>query len=181
MSKQIKQMEMDALKKTFQGVRDLLMLSITGVDSQADNAMRLGLRKKKIYMHVVKNSLARRVFDDLGLKTTTPWAGPTTLAWGADSIAELSKEIDALAKKNKKILVKTALVDGQEITFEQALKMPTKAEAIGRIVMLALSPARRVVGQVLGPGGKIVGQIKSLKDKPAEPAEGAPAPAPAAT
>jgi large subunit ribosomal protein L10 len=178
MSKQIKQMEMDALKKTFQGVRDLLMLSITGVDSQADNAMRLGLRKKKIYMHVVKNSLARRVFDDLGLKTTTPWNGPTTLAWGADSIAELSKEIEVLAKKNKKIVVKTALVDGQEITFEKALKMPTRAEAIGRIVMLALSPARRVVGQVLGPGGKVVGQIKSLKDKPAE---SAPAPAAAAT
>jgi len=178
MSKQIKQMEMDTLKKTFQGVRDLLMLSISGVPSQADNAMRLGLRKKKIYMHVVKNSLARLVFDELGLKTTTPWEGPTTLAWGADSIAELSKEIDALAKKNKKIQVKTAIADGEELTFQQALKRPTRPEALGRIIMLALSPARRVVGQVLGPGGKIVGQIKSLTDKPAE---AAPAEAAAAT
>jgi large subunit ribosomal protein L10 len=175
MSKQIKQMEMDALKKTFSGVRDLVMLSVSGVDSQVDNTMRLGLRKKRIFMHVVKNSLARRVFDELGLKIATRWEGPTTVAWGADSIAELSKEIDALLKKNKKIQVKTALADGAEVSFQQALKMPTKPEAIGRVVMLALSPARRIVGQVLGPGGKIVGQIKSLKDKPVEsaPAEAA--------
>jgi large subunit ribosomal protein L10 len=168
MSKQIKQMEMDTLKKTFSGVRDLVILNISGVESQVDNVMRLGLRKKKIYMHVVKNSLARRVFDDLGLKIATRWEGPTTIAWGADSIAELSKEIDALLKKNKKIQIKTALADGAEVSFQQALTMPTRPEAISRVIMLALSPARRVVGQLLGPGGKIVGQIKSLKDKPAD-------------
>jgi large subunit ribosomal protein L10 len=182
MSKQIKQMEMDTLKKTFQGIRDMVVLSISGVDSQSDNTMRLGLRKKKIFMHVVKNSLARRVFEEMGLKAATPWQGPTTIAWGADSIAELSKEIEGLIKKNKKLLVKTAIADGTEVTFQQALKMPTKTEAIGRVLMLAMSPARRLVGQILGPGGKVVGQIKSLKDKPAEeaPAEAAPAaPAPA--
>lgn len=180
MSKQIKQMEMDALKKTFTGVRDLVMLSVSGVASQADNTMRLGLRKKKIYMHVVKNSLARRVFDELGLKTTTPWEGPTTLAWGADSIAELSKEIDALARKNKNIKTKCAIADGVEVTFQQALKMPTRLEAIGRVIMLAMSPGSRVVGQAMGPGSRIVGQIKSLKDKPEEAAPAEPAaPAPA--
>jgi hypothetical protein len=60
--------------------------------------------------------------------------------------------------------------------------MPTKPEAQGRILMLALSPARRVAGQIIAPGGKIAGQIKSLKDRPAEEApapaaETAPAPA----
>jgi large subunit ribosomal protein L10 len=180
MSKQIKQMEMDALKKSFQGVRDLVILTVTGVDSLTDNTMRLGLRKKKIYMHMVKNSLARRVFDEMGLKTTTPWEGPTTVAWGADSIAELSKEIDGLAKKNKKLVIKTAIADGTEVSFQQALKMPTRQEAQGRVVMLALSPARRVAGQIIAPGGKIAGQIKSLKDRPPEeaaPAEAAPTPA----
>ena len=32
MSKQIKQMEMDALKSTFQGVRDMVFMSISGVE-----------------------------------------------------------------------------------------------------------------------------------------------------
>jgi large subunit ribosomal protein L10 len=181
MSKQIKQMEMAALEQTFKGVRDLVVLSVSGLTSQVDNQMRLGLRKKNIRMQVVKNSLARRVFEGMGLSTGDVWAGPTTVAWGSTSVAELSKEIDAIARKNDKtIKVKGAVADGQAVSFELALKMPTKAEAIGRVVMLALAPASRLVGQILGPASQVAGQIKTLREKTEEaPAEGA-APAPAA-
>lgn len=185
MSKQIKQMEMDFLRRTFANVRDMVLLTASGVTCQQDNQMRHALRKKKISMQMVKNSLTRRVFSELGIKLDKVWEGPTLLAWGADSIAELSKELDGLAKKNNKLKIKIAVVDGQEITFQQALKMPTRPQALGRIVALALAPASRLVSQLLGPAGRVVGQIKSLKDKaPPEP-EAAPAgeaapPAPAA-
>src|SRR5689334_5643958 len=118
MSKKIKQMEMDALKETFKEVRDLVVLSATGLTSQVDNQMRLGLRKKSILMQVVKNSLARRVFDELGMKIVSPWTGPTTLAWGSGSLSELSRELDSLMKKNKNLQVKTAIAEGQEVTFK---------------------------------------------------------------
>src|SRR5215470_9275970 len=107
MSKAIKQMEMDALKNTFKDVRDLVVLSVTGVDCQADNKLRLSLRKKNIRLQVVKNSLARRVFGDIGLGVAPDspyWTGSTVMAWGSNSIAELSRTIDAevqdLVKKN---------------------------------------------------------------------------------
>src|ERR1700720_3022716 len=109
MSKQIKQMEMDALKKTFHGVQDLVFLSSSGVNCHTDNQMRLALRKKNIHLQVVKNSLARRVFNDLGLKLDKCWEGPTTVAWGAGSVAELSRELEALIKKNNKVKVKSVL------------------------------------------------------------------------
>src|SRR5207248_9861617 len=98
MSKQIKQMEMDALRQRFQGVRDLVVLTSSKVNAQAENQLRLGLRKKNIQLQVVKNSLARRVFDDLGMKLTRCWEGPTVLAWGAGSLSELSKELDAVSR-----------------------------------------------------------------------------------
>ena len=174
MSKQIKQMQMDSLNTTFKDVRDMVMMSVSGLGSIADNQIRLGLRKKKIYVHVVKNSLAKRVFEGMGMKLTEVWEGPTTCAWGSNSISELCKELDGIFKKHEKnFKVKTAVVDGQPVPFEIAIKMPTKAEAIGRVVMLALSPARRIAGQILGPASRVCGQVKSLKDKP----EGEAAPA----
>jgi large subunit ribosomal protein L10 len=176
MAKQIKQMEMDSLKRTFQDVRDMVLFSATGIDSQSDNTMRLNLRKKKIRLQVVKNSLARRVFDELGMKIDGVWEGPTIVAWGAESLAELSKELDALAKKNNKLKPKGAVSEGQKIDFATALKMPTRIEAIGRVIQLALSPASRLVGQILGPGGQLSGQIKSISEKKEEEA---PAAAPA--
>jgi large subunit ribosomal protein L10 len=165
MSKQIKQMEMDALKQTFANVRDMVMMSVTGLDCHADNHLRLTLRKKNIRLQVVKNSLARRVFTDLGLPVDPVKEGSTTLAWGGGSIAELCKELDALLKKNEKVKFKAAVADGQQITFEQGLKMPTRAEAAGRVIMLALAPARRLAGQILGPARRVAGQVKAIAEK----------------
>jgi ribosomal protein L10 len=180
MSKQIKQMEMDALKQTFGGVRDLVVLSIQGLTSQADNQLRLTLRKKRIRLHQVKNSLTRRVLDELGMKVVGYWEGPTTLAWGAGSLAELSRELDTLLKKNEKVKFKGAIAEGQAVTFRQALAMPTRAEAAGRVLSLALSPARRVASQILAPAARVAAQIKTLSERPeaqapAAEAEAAPA------
>lgn len=170
MSKVIKQMEMDALAKTFQGVRDLVMLSTSGVNAQDDNKMRLALRKKGIRLQVVKNSLAQRIFPVLGLNIAKGWEGPTLLAWGGSSIAELSKELDVLAKQNDKIKIKTAVAEGQELTFADALRMPTRTEAIARVVMLAMAPASQLVGQIMGPAAQLAGQIKSIGEKQEEAA-----------
>jgi len=178
MSKVIKQMEMDALKTTFKDVRDMVLLTVGGLSSITDNTLRLGLRKKGIRLQMVKNSLAKRVFTDLGMTINKGWEGATTVAWGSGSVAELSKELETIIKKyEKNFKVKSAVADGQEVTFDLALKMPTKAGAIGRVIGLALSPARRLASQILGPASQVAGQIKSLKDRK-EP-ESAPAAEPA--
>jgi large subunit ribosomal protein L10 len=178
MSKQVKQLEMDSLKSTFQDVRDLVALSIDKLNCQVDNQLRANLRKKNIHLKVVKNSLARRVFDELGMKTETLWTGTTLLAWGGSSLADLSKELEGLVKKNDKILkFKGALSEGQEIGFHEALEMPTRAEAAGRIVSLALAPASRLISQILAPAAGVAGQIKTLSERaPAAEPEAAAAP-----
>jgi large subunit ribosomal protein L10 len=184
MSKIIKQMQMASMKQTFEGIRDLVMMNVTGLDCHQDNKLRLTLRKKNIRLQVIKNSLARRVFSELGINLESSLAGPTTLAWGGSSVAELCKELDTLLKKNDKVKFKGAIADGQPITFEQGLKMPTRAEAIGRVLMLALSPARRIAGQIIGPASLVAGQIKSLSEKKEEaapPEAGAPEAAPVPT
>jgi large subunit ribosomal protein L10 len=178
MSKQVKQMEMVSLKSTFGEVRDLVLLSISGVEAQAENQMRLGLRKKNIRLHMVKNSLVAQVLSDLGITGLDPYLkGPTTLVWGLAGIADLSKEINVWIRKYNKIQPKAAVADGVVITFDQAKKFPTRAEAIARAAGLALSPASRLVSQLRGPGSRLASQLKTMAEKEPLPAEGA-APAP---
>lgn len=181
MSKAIKQLEMNALKKTFDGVRDLVFLNVVGLNAIAENQARLALRKKGIRLQMVKNSLARRIFDELGIAVAKGWEGSTTIAWGGTSIAGLSKEIQALAKKHEKLIkVKTAIADGQEVAFEVAVKMPTREEAIAQIVALALAPASKLVSMITGPAAQVASQIKTISEKKEEAAP-PPEPAPAAT
>src|SRR5262245_60020452 len=140
MSKAIKQLQMDALKGHFKDVRDIVFVKIVGLDAIQENKVRIDLRKKGIRLHGVKNTLCRRVLGDLGMKIETPWAGSTQVAFGGTSVADLAKEIDALVKKyEKKVSVKSAVADGSEVPFDVAIKMPTRTEAIGNVVMLALS------------------------------------------
>lgn len=179
MSKVIKQMQLDALKKTFDGVRDMVLLNVVGLSAGVDNALRLDLRKKGIRLQMVKNTLARKVFRDYGLVVNQGWETPTTIAWGSSSVAELAKEVEAIVKKHDKFMkVKIAVAEGQEVPFAVAIKMPTRVEAIGRVVSLAMSPARRVAGQLGGPAARVASQIKTVSER--EPAAAEPAPAEAA-
>lgn len=180
MSKIIKQMAMDTMKTTFKDVRDLVLMHVVGLNAIDENKVRLGLRKKGVRLQMVKNSLARRVFGELGLTIDKVWEGNTTVAWGGASIAELSKEIEGIAKKHEKFIkVKTAVADGAQVPFAVALKMPTRMEAIGQVLNLALSPARRIAAALVGPAGIVSGQIKQVSEKKEEAAL-EPAPAPAA-
>lgn len=189
MSKFIKQMEMDALRRDFDGVRDAVVLSMKGLDCQLEGSLRATLRKKKIRLKMVKNSLTRRVFDDLGIHIAAEsplWAGPTTVAWGANSIAELSRTIDDELKKSKnapaykdKVNIKGALADGQLIGFDLALKMPTREEAIAQIVGMILGPGSAIAGCLTGPISQVASQIQTIAEK-TESAAGEAAPAPVA-
>lgn len=166
MSKLVKKMQMDALKATFGQTRDLVLISMTGVKARDENQIRLQLRKKNIRLHTVKNSLAARVFKDLGINGLEDHLrGPTTIAWGASSIADLSKAIDEWIQREKKIQPKVAVADGAVVPFEAAKKFPTRAQAIGEVLALVLGPARKVLGQVTGAGGRLAGVVQAIADR----------------
>jgi large subunit ribosomal protein L10 len=185
MSKVIKAMEMDALRQSFSGVRDLVVLSMTKLDAIATSALRANLRKKKIRLQVVKNSLTRKVFGEMGIDIPAGspiWAGPTAMAWGTGSIAELSRELEAQVVKGKaaapykdKVTVKGAIADGQQVAFDQALKMPTREEAIGQILSMILSGGANIAGCLIGPSGAVASQVEQISKKEGGEAAAAPA------
>src|SRR5262245_48732877 len=134
MSKEVKQMEFKALEKTFSGVRDLVLITPSKVDSATDFIFRKQLREKKVRVQMVKNSLVQRVFAAQGVKLDDKiWRGTTLVAWGADSIKDLSNAVDGLIKDivkkdpkaKDKFVVKTAVADGQPVSMDVAKKMPT--------------------------------------------------------
>jgi large subunit ribosomal protein L10 len=173
MSKLVKQMQMEALKKTFGQTRDLVLLAMSGVKARDETQIRLQLRKKNVRLHRVKNSLAARVFNELGIRGLDEHLrGPITVAWGSTSIADLTKALDEWIQREKKIQPKVAVADGNVVTYEEAKRFPTRAQAIGEVLGLLLSPARLVLGQVVCAGGRLAGQIQTLAERPSAGASG---------
>jgi large subunit ribosomal protein L10 len=175
MSKQIKQMQMDVLSKTFEGVRDMVFLSASKIDAITENKVRIDLRKKKIAMLMVKNSLLRRVFADNKIDLADEvWVGPTVVAWGGDSVKDLSKAIHAaLLKEDKfkdKVKVKAAMAEGQVVPFERAMTMPTRKEAIGEIVAAMMGPASSIASALTAGASQVASQIQKISERKPEEA-----------
>jgi large subunit ribosomal protein L10 len=178
MSKVIKQMQMDALKKTFGGLKNLVVLSQNKLGAIAENQLRLNLRKKNVHLQMVKNSLARKVFSDLGLELKDVWTGNTVIAWGGgESVKDLSRELESAFREagkkdpkfNEKVTVKTAIAEGEQVTFDKALKMPTRLEAIGEVLSTILGPGAALASCLTAPGGAVASQIET-KSKEQAPA-----------
>jgi large subunit ribosomal protein L10 len=172
MSKLVKQLQMEALRRTFSGVQDMVLLNVQRLDARTTTQMRLDLRKKNIRLHMVKNTLASRVFKELGLEVPEQcWVGPTIVAWGSTSIAQLAREIEQWAEriKSEKPQVifepKVAIVEKRSVSFEEAKRFPTREEALGRLVSLILGPAANLVAQLRGPGARLAGQIKARAEQ----------------
>lgn len=182
MSKAIKQLQMNAMKEAFNGVSNLVVLSASGLSATAENNLRLALRKKNIRLQMVKNSLAKRVFSDLGLQLNEVWGGSTVFAWGPESVKELSKELQDVfrthekkdPKFSEKVRIKTAVAEGTPLPFARALEMPTRIEAIGEIVAMVLGPGSQLAAVLSSPGAMVASQVATIADKKPE-SEPAPA------
>ena len=139
----------------------------------------------KAEIHALIDQLAR-LKDSSGVDLVAIDSLSNFLPGGTENLAPVVLEMLAplrrLTERRMAVLLlhhpkKGAMAEGQEVTFKQALAMPTRAEAIGRVLSLALSPAQRVASQIVGPAGRVAAQIKTLSEK-TEAAEPAPEAAP---
>lgn len=178
MSKYVKELMMDQLRSDLDGTTSVLILDFKGLDAISENQLRLDLRKKNIRIRALKNTLARKVFSEMGMEGLGRYLeGPSVAVWGGDGVAELAKEITGQLKKLKKPEIKGGAVDGVVIgpeKVESITKLPSREELIGRVVQLALSPVQRVVSLANAPASGLLGQLRTLSEGAPE-GEAAPA------
>lgn len=186
MSKKIKALEIDALRHRVNGVKDYVIIEPLKVDAATDYEFRKKLREKKIKALIVKNTYAKKVFNEMGIELDGVWAGPTLLCWGGNNIKELSNAVDdqvRAAKKDPKApdryKIKTAVAEGEPITLAAAKVRPTREEAIADVLAAILGPGSSIVAALTSPASELAGILKTIEEKgpagEAAPAAEAPA------
>ena len=181
MSKYVKELMMDQLRSDLNGSTSLLIVDFKGLDAISEHQFRRDLRKKSIKVRALKNSLARKVFTDMGIGgLSTYLEGPSVAVWGGAGVAELAKEVSAQVKTLKKPEIKGGAIDGVVIGPNQVddiTKLPSREALIARVVALALAPAQRIISLANAPAGGLMSQLKTLSEgAPAEEGQGEAAP-----
>jgi len=168
MSKYVKELMMDQFRADLDGNRSVLILDLKGLDAVTEHQLRQDLRKKSIKLRSLKNTLARRIFSEMGMDGLAPFLeGPSVAVWGGDGVAELAKEISNQVKALQKPEIKGGAVDGVVISpsqVEDITKLPSREALIGRVVSLALAPVHRVLSLANAPSSSLMSQIQTLSE-----------------
>jgi large subunit ribosomal protein L10 len=167
MGRALKDLVERELKKEYAELNSVMVVGVHGLKGVEVNTLRGELRKKGIEVHVVKNRAAKRVLAGTVLAPIgAVLTGPCAFVSGGASPVDTAKELLKLAKEYPAFKLRSGMVEGEAevLSIEEISKRRSRAELQGDIVMLAVSPARRIAG-CLNMGGKIAGCLKAMIGK----------------
>lgn len=166
MSKYVKQLLVDDIKSRLEGVSDVLLVDVIGLDANASQQVRKELREKDIQLLAIKNSMAARATEGTALAPVFEGlTGSAAVVWGAEDVVSLAKEVIRLAsaKEYESLTCRGGVMDGQRLSPEEVTeisKWPTREEQLSILMGQILGVGATLAGQIGGPGGTLAGQIQ---------------------
>jgi len=143
----------------------------SGLTVEKSNDIRNRFRAAGIEYYVVKNTLAKRSFDNIGgyEKLYDALRYSTAIAFGApdDPIAP-ARIMKEFLKTSEKPALKAAFVDGEVFgadKLEHLATLPTKEELIARIMGSIQAPATNIVGVMSSVMRNLMYAINQVAEK----------------
>lgn len=149
----------------------LAIAEYRGLTVEAMNKLRVEARSKGVYLHVLKNTLARRAVAGTPFEPAGElMVGPLIYGFSEDAVAA-AKVVADFAKSNDKLVLKGGAYNGKALdvnSLKTLASVPSKEVLLSQIAGLLKSPVQRTAAV-----------LAALAAKRGEGAE-APAEAPAA-
>ena len=131
--------------------------------------LRARARASRVYMRVVKNTLARRAvagtpFECVGEKLK----GPLILAFSQDDPGAAARLIKGFAKDHDKLVPTLVSLGGSVLPgkdLDRVASLPTRAEALAQLLGVIKAPVVKFVRTLAEPHAKLVRTIAAVKDQ----------------
>ena len=165
-----KQQRVEELTSALKGATTYVFVATRGLTVAQDTEMRAELRKAGVKFEVIKNTVLRRVFAELGFEGLDEvFKGPTAVGYSDDLIAP-AKILAKYSKDIEPMEIKGGIIDGKVSSVDEviALSQVPEPETLQTQVAYAL----------LFPFTKLAMLVKAVAEKKEEGGE-APAAAPA--
>jgi large subunit ribosomal protein L10 len=163
----------------------LALAEYRGLTVENLNKLRVDARAKGVYLHVLKNTLARRAVKGTPFEVIQgAMVGPLIYGFSEDAVAA-AKVITDFAKSNDKLVIKGGAFAGKALDVEgiKALAaIPSREVLISQVAGLLMSPIQRLAGVVAALAEKRGGPANdaAAAEPAAEPAGDPATDAPAA-
>ena len=117
-----------------------------GLNSSQVSNLRKALREAGIEFQVIKNTLARRATADAQLTELDAYlTGPTAIAFSKSDVVAPAKILSDFAKKNDKLNLKGAIVEGKVVGPDQIkalADLPSREGMLSMLLSVLQAPVR---------------------------------------
>ena len=174
MDRATKETFVEELKERIDRAPVLYLTDFTGLNVKAMTELRSSLRKSGAEYVVVKNRIAKRVFDE---SETLPdigesLSGPTGFVFGYEDAAAAAKVLSDFAKDHdKKPTFKLGLLDNKVIQAEQVeriAKLPSREQLLAELAGAMESPMAVLASALGAKLQEMAGLMDALKDERAK-------------
>lgn len=169
MARSVKEFILNELKGRLSDRDGMVLVDTTGLDAQNAEEIRTQLRSNGLQMMVVKNTLARKVLEEMGLtEVGKQLQGPTALLFGDDGALGASKVLIPWRKKRKLLAVRGGLLEGrviESVDVERLALIPEMPVLQAILLSLLQGPMTRLHFAVSGPARTFAALLAALAKK----------------
>jgi large subunit ribosomal protein L10 len=139
-----------------------------GLSAGEFDLLRAKARENAIYLHVVKNTLAKRAvqgteFECMG----NALVGPLVLGFSLEDPGAVGRVIKDFAKDHNKLVVKAVSIGGQlygSKDIERLASLPSKEQALAMLLGVMKAPIGKFVRTLAEPTAKFVRTVQAVAD-----------------
>ena len=166
-----KQQRVEDLTSELKGATTYVFVATRGLTVAQDTEMRSELRKNGVKFEVIKNTVLRRVFAELGFDGLDEvFKGPTAVGYSNDIIAP-AKVLAKYSKDIEPMEIKGGIIDGKVASLDEVMALSQVPDPTTLQTQVAYS--------LLFPFTKLAMLVKAVAEKKQEEGGEAPVAAPA--
>ncbi len=152
----------------------LVLTQYVGLTMKDIDILRSKMRENGGEFHIIKNTLAKRAFEQAGLQVKQEqFEGSTAVIFAFADAPATVKAVTEFAKSSDFLKIKGGYLEKQSLTPEavKALaELPPLPVVRGQLLGLLLTPASRLVRSLAEPGRRVAAVIKAHAEPEAAPA-----------
>lgn len=172
-----KEAKVEELKAIMAEAKGFYLADFTGIDVAAVTELRNKLRDAEVQYQVIKNRLAIRAAEEVGIAGLKEhFTGPTAIAYSKEDPIAPAKILQNFGSDGGKIRIKTGFMEGEVLAadrVEALAKLPSREELLGKVAASAQSPLYGLSGVLSGLLRGLVGALSAIEKQRVEGGENA--------
>jgi len=157
------------VNETAMNALSLVVADARGVTVSDMTALRKLARENKVYLKVIRNTLARRAFDGTEYECVKDsLVGPSLFGFSMEDPGAAARIFKDFAKENDKFEVKVLSVGGEQLgpgDLDVLAKLPTRDQALATLAATLMAPVTKLARTFNEVPSKVTRAVAAVRDQ----------------